>query len=192
MLVHTIRPRHPRRGRKRVGRGDGSGMGTYAGKGMKGQKARSGGGVRLGFEGGQNPQVKGLPMLRGFKNPFRLQYQVVNLGRLNDLPPDVTEVTPELLQLRRIVRHAAHPIKLLGHGDMERSLRVTVDRASASAKAKIQSAGGSVTERSSRSKLSPISQAEDSLVPTSESTASASGAAGDVAAPDQPEGEQGA
>ena len=191
MLVHTIRPRHPRRGRRRVGRGDGSGMGTYAGKGMKGQKARSGGGVRLGFEGGQNPQVKGLPMLRGFKNPFRLQYQVVNLGRLNDLPPNVTEVTPELLQLRRMVRHAGHPIKLLGHGDMERSFHVTVDKVSASAKAKIQSAGGSVTERGARSQRSLIVQAEGSLVATSESAAIEDAQAGDGAVPDQPEEEEG-
>ena len=95
MQAHTVRSAHPRPQRKRVGRGDGSGKGTYSGRGMKGQKARSGGGVRPGFEGGQNPQIKGLPMLRGFKNPFRVEYQVVNVGRLASLPDDVNAIRAE-------------------------------------------------------------------------------------------------
>ena len=84
MQVHNVRSAQNRTKRKRVGRGDAS-RGTYSGKGMKGQKARSGGGVRPGFEGGQNPMIKGLPRLRGFKNPFRTEYQVVNVDRLNAL-----------------------------------------------------------------------------------------------------------
>ena len=81
-------------GRKRVGRGDGSGHGTYSGRGCKGQKSRSGGGVRLGFEGGQLPLIKRLPRKRGFVNIFRTEYNVVNVGRLKSFAPN-SEVTPE-------------------------------------------------------------------------------------------------
>ena len=116
MQAHTVRPVHPRKDRKRVGRGNGSRHGTYSGRGNKGQKARSGGGVRPGFEGGQNPQIKGLPMMRGFHNPFRVEYQVVNLARLGSLPDSVTEVTPALLAELGVVRHADRPVKVLGDG----------------------------------------------------------------------------
>ena len=146
MQAHTIRSAHARPKRKRVGRGDGSGKGTYSGRGMKGQKARSGGGVRPGFEGGQNPQIKGLPMLRGFKNPFRVEYQVVNVGRLASLPDEVSGITPSVLKANGMVRHADRPVKLLGGGGIERAFTVSGVKVTASARARIEAAGGSVEE----------------------------------------------
>jgi large subunit ribosomal protein L15 len=146
MQAHEVRSTTKRKDRKRVGRGNGSGKGTYSGKGIKGQKARTGGGVRVGFEGGQNPQIKGLPMLRGFTNNFRTEYQVVNVARLEELPSSVDEVTPEVLAAMRIVRHADRPIKVLGNGDMTRKLTVRATKFTSSARAKIEAAGGKVQE----------------------------------------------
>ena len=145
MQVHDVRSTYPRQDRKRVGRGNGS-KGTYSGKGNKGQNARAGGGVRPGFEGGQNPQIKGLPHMRGFKNPFRVEYQVVNLATLEALPAEITEVTAVLLASLRLVRHADKPIKVLGDGDISRALQLKVTKLSGSARAKIEAAGGSVLE----------------------------------------------
>ena len=146
MQAHEVRSAHHRQQRKRVGRGNGSGSGTYSGKGNKGQKSRSGGGVRVGFEGGQNPQIKGLPMLRGFKNRFRVEYQVVNVAKLQELPEGVADVTPTLLAELRLVRHADKPIKVLGLGDISRVLNVSSSKFSGAAKSKIEAAGGSVHE----------------------------------------------
>ena len=146
MQAHEVRSAHHSQQRKRVGRGNGSGSGTYSGKGNKGQKSRSGGGVRVGFEGGQNPQIKGLPMLRGFKNRFRVEYQVVNVAKLQELPEGVADVTPTLLAELRLVRHADKPIKVLGLGDISRVLNVSSIKFSGAAKAKIEAAGGSVQE----------------------------------------------
>ena len=146
MQAHEVRSAHHRQQRKRVGRGNGSGSGTYSGKGNKGQKSRSGGGVRVGFEGGQNPQIKGRPMLRGFKNRFRVEYQVVNVAKLQELPEGVADVTPTLLAELRLVRHADKPIKVLGLGDISRVLNVSSIKFSGAAKAKIEAAGGSVQE----------------------------------------------
>ena len=146
MQVHNVRPAHRRKSRKRVGRGNGSGSGTYSGRGMKGQKARSGGGVRPGFEGGQNPLIKGLPMMRGFHNPFRVEYQVVNLDRLQALPEGVQEVTPSVLAELRLVRYSDKPLKVLGQGDLSRAFQVTATKFSGQARAKIEAAGGTVRE----------------------------------------------
>ncbi len=146
MQAHNVRPVHPRKDRKRVGRGNGSRHGTYSGRGMKGQKARSGGGVRPGFEGGQNPLIKGLPMMRGFHNRFRVEYQVVNVARLAALPEGVTEITPAVLADLGIVRHADRPVKVLGDGDLSRALRVTAKKFSGAARAKIEAAGGKAEE----------------------------------------------
>jgi large subunit ribosomal protein L15 len=145
MQVHEVRSTYPRQSRKRVGRGNGS-RGTYSGNGSKGQNARSGGGVRPGFEGGQNPQIKGLPHMRGFHNQFRVEYQVVNLARLQELAADVTVVTPTTLAALRVVRHADKPIKVLGEGEITRALQVKATKFSGSARAKIEAAGGSVLE----------------------------------------------
>src|SRR4030043_2294471 len=92
---HNLKPASgSKHSRKRVGRGDGSGHGTYSGRGLKGQKSRAGGGTRLGFEGGQLPIIKRLPRLRGFFNSFRIEYSLVNTGKLNVFEAN-TEVTPQ-------------------------------------------------------------------------------------------------
>tara|TARA_B100000686_G_C16805812_1_gene990269 strand:+ start:3993 stop:4337 length:345 start_codon:yes stop_codon:yes gene_type:complete len=113
---------------------------------MKGQKARSGGGVRPGFEGGQNPMIKGLPRLRGFKNPFRTEYQIVNVDRLNALPAEINELSPAILESLRIIRHADKPVKILGFGEISRPISISGVQVSGTARAKIESAGGSVQE----------------------------------------------
>ena len=147
MQAHQVRSNHHRRPRKRVGRGNGSGHGAYSGRGMKGQKSRSGGGVRPGFEGGQLPQVKGLPRLRGFTNIFRREYQEVNLARLNVLPEQVTQVTPEMMKWYGLVKSATRLVKVLGQGDLSRPLEVQADKFSQTARAKIEAAGGKAEGR---------------------------------------------
>ena len=138
-----------KRARKRVGRGDGSGHGTYSGRGSKGQKSRSGGNkMRPGFEGGQLPLIKRLPEKRGFTNIFRIEYSTVNLNRLNIFDAG-SEVTPEKLVAAGIVKSLRHPIKILAGGEINRPLSVKANRFSAAAKAKIEAAGGK-TEESER------------------------------------------
>ncbi len=140
MRLHDLKPNpgaRPRR--KRLGRGIGSGLGKTSGRGQKGQKARSGGGVRPGFEGGQMPLVRRLPK-RGFKNPFRVEYEVVNVGQLNRFEPG-TEVTPDLLREHRLVRRKG-PVKILGEGELDRPLVVKAAAFSESAAAKIRAASG--------------------------------------------------
>ena len=134
-----------KRSGKRVGRGDGSGYGTYAGRGRKGQKSRSGYKVRPGFEGGQLPLIKRLPEKRGFTNIFRVQYSIVNMDRLNTFAPG-SEVTPEKMVAAGVVKSSRHPIKILAGGDINHPLVVRADKFSASAKAKIEAAGGTVEE----------------------------------------------
>ena len=129
----------------RRGRGHGSGNGKTAGKGHKGQKARSGA-PRIGFEGGQMPIHMRLPKLRGFKNPFRVEYQVVNVGRLQELFPEGGKVTVEDLVARNAVRDG-WAVKVLGTGELTVKLEVEVDSWSASAEAKIPAAGGSIKTR---------------------------------------------
>ncbi len=131
--------------RKRVGRGDGSGHGTYSGRGCKGQKSRAGYKMRPGFEGGQLPLIKRLPKKRGFTNIFRLEYSVVNISRLNIFEAE-SEVTPEKLVAAGVVKSLRHPIKILAEGDIDRPLSVKANRFSAAAKAKIETAGGKVEE----------------------------------------------
>ncbi len=117
--------------RKRVGRGIGSGMGKTATRGHKGQNARSGGGVRPGFEGGQNPLYRRLPK-RGFNNPFRKEYAVVNLEDLNRFPAG-TEVTPEILKEAGLVKAFKDGIKVLGNGEITVGLTVKANKFSESA-----------------------------------------------------------
>lgn len=130
---------------KRVGRGYGSGKGKTSGKGMGGQKARSGPGPYRTFEGGQNRLVKRMPFKRGFTNIWRIEYQVVNVGRLADWPRDVV-VTPEALLEARVVRRKKQPIKILGDGALQVPLVVHAHKFSASARQKIEAAGGTVVE----------------------------------------------
>ncbi|WP_438435303.1 50S ribosomal protein L15 [Gorillibacterium sp. sgz500922] len=125
---------------KRIGRGLGSGTGKTAGKGHKGQKARSGGGVRPGFEGGQNPLYRRLPK-RGFKNINRVEYAVINLADLNAFEAE-TVVTPELLLETGLVKNPKDGIKILGNGELTVKLTVKANKFSASAVEKIQAAGG--------------------------------------------------
>lgn len=125
---------------KRKGRGIGSGNGKTAGKGHKGQNARSGGGVRPGFEGGQNPLYRRVPK-RGFNNPFRTEYAIVNIETLNSFEAG-TEVTPAVLIESGIVKNPLAGIKVLGNGELKVGLTVKANKFSQSAVEKIQAAGG--------------------------------------------------
>ncbi|MBI4181148.1 MAG: 50S ribosomal protein L15 [Chloroflexi bacterium] len=130
---------------KRVGRGDGSGHGTYSGRGCKGQKARAGHKIKRGFEGGQLPLQKRLPRKRGFNNVFRIEYSVLNISELN-LFEAGSEVTPERLVATGLVKSLGYPVKILAEGDLAYPLLVKAHKFSAAAKAKIEAAGGSVEE----------------------------------------------
>jgi len=134
-----------KRRRKRVGRGDGSGHGTYSGRGCKGQKSRSGFRMSRGFEGGQLPLIRRLPRKRGFTNIFRTEYSTVNVGKLSMFEAG-SEVTPERLVMAGVVKSLRHPIKVLAEGDINHPLVVKANRFSAAAKAKIEAAGGEVEE----------------------------------------------
>lgn len=134
-----------RKDRKRVGRGNGSGHGTYSGRGCNGQKSRAGYRMKPGFEGGQLPLIRRLPRKRGFVNIFRQEYSGVNLSRLGAFAPG-SEVTPEKLVAAGVVKSLRHPIKILAAGDINRPLVVKANKFSAAAKAKIEAAGGSVEE----------------------------------------------
>jgi large subunit ribosomal protein L15 len=158
MKLHDLKPAEgSTRTTKRVGRGHGSGKGKTSGKGMMGQKARRGPGPYRTFEGGQNRLVKRMPYKRGFTNIYRVEYQVVNLEGLEGWPAGV-EVTPEALLEQRIVRKKTMPVKVLGNGELGQALTVKAHKFSASAKQKIEAAGGSavelpwVIERHSRSR----------------------------------------
>ncbi|MFB4214206.1 50S ribosomal protein L15 [Shouchella sp. JSM 1781072] len=141
MKLHELQPAEgSRKVRNRVGRGIGSGNGKTSGRGHKGQKARSGGGVRLGFEGGQNPLYRRLPK-RGFTNIHRKEYTVVSLDVLNRFEAG-TEVTPELLIESKAVKNVKHGIKVLGNGSLDKNLTVKANKFSASAVKAIEAAGG--------------------------------------------------
>jgi large subunit ribosomal protein L15 len=127
--------------RKRVGRGHGSGNVMTAGKGTKGQKSRSGGKVRPGFEGGQNPIYRRMPYKRGFKNPFRVEYEVVNLAKLIELGL-ADPVTPESLHERGVIRSSSALVKILADGELQSAMHIRAHKFSASAKEKIEAAGG--------------------------------------------------
>ena len=133
-----------RKKRKRVGRGPGSGHGKTAGKGNKGQLSRQGFSRRRDFEGGQMPLVRRLPK-RGFTNIFHIEYSIVNLQRLNVFE-DGSEVSPETLKARGIIKKIRDGVKILGRGDLERKLTVKAHKFSAEALRKIEAAGG-VAER---------------------------------------------
>lgn len=135
-----------RRAGKRKGRGPGSGNGKTAGRGQKGQKARSGGNVHPRFEGGQMPLIRRIPK-RGFKSLNRVEYQIVNLRDLGKVDGDVS---PETLKGAGLVRSLRKPVKILGVGDLDRKVSVTAHAFSRSARDKIEGAGGSVTVIESR------------------------------------------
>src|SRR5688500_16463805 len=142
-LSNLPRPEGANRDRKRLGRGPGSGTGKTSGKGHKGQKARTGHhGIPSWFEGGQMPLQRRVPK-RGFKNPFRTEYEIVNLGQLNKLSED--EITPEVLHSNRLIDIGkGRPVEVLGDGEITRKVTVRAHKVSESARAKIEAAGGSV------------------------------------------------
>ena len=145
MLQNDVRPpAGATHAKKRIGRGNGSGHGTYSTKGMKGQKARSGKNVRLGFEGGQLPLIRRVHRKRGFTNVLKVIYEPINISQLGqfDAGSEVTAASLRALGLAKRNR----PIKLLGGGDIDRALTVRVDAISASARTKIEAAGGRVEE----------------------------------------------
>ncbi|GIM29912.1 50S ribosomal protein L15 [Clostridium polyendosporum] len=143
MKLHELKPAvGSKKAPKRIGRGTGSGLGRNAGKGEKGQNARSGGGVRPGFEGGQMPLYRRLPK-RGFTNPFAKHYVTINVDRLN-IFEDGTEITPELLLETRVVSKLMDGVKILGNGNVEKNLTVKGCKFSKSAAEKIVAAGGKV------------------------------------------------
>jgi large subunit ribosomal protein L15 len=142
MRLHELSPaKGSKHAKKRLGRGPGSGTGKTAGRGEKGQKSRSGYSRRDGFEGGQMPLVRRVPK-RGFTNIFKTEYAVVNLAQLADFDGDVT---PEVLISRGLVR-SGKPVKVLGDGEIGKALKVTANKFSKSARAKIEAAGGSCEE----------------------------------------------
>jgi large subunit ribosomal protein L15 len=143
MKLNELKPaRGAVRPRKRIGRGQGSGTGGTAGRGHKGHSSRSGGGSAVGFEGGQMPIQRRLPK-GGFTNINRVEYQVVNVASLSVFE-DGAEVTPATLKERRLARKATIPVKLLGRGELDRAVRVSVHAVSESARRKVEAAGGTV------------------------------------------------
>lgn len=148
MKLHDLRPDPgSKQKRKRVGRGAGSGYGKTAGRGTKGQNARSGGGVPQYFEGGQLPLVRRLPIMRGFTNRDKITYQPVNVRDLNGFD-EGTEVTPVVLAIVGLLKKPDAPLVILGDGELDVALTVKAHRFSQSAIEKIEAAGGTVEELS--------------------------------------------
>ena len=131
---------------KRVGRGHGSGKGKTAGKGMNGQKARAGSGPHRAFEGGQNEMTRRMPFKRGvgFFNRYSVTYEVFNIGDI--AASQVDEITPEVMREAGLIKNLKRPVKILGEGEVDRPIRITAHKFSASARAKIEAAGGAITE----------------------------------------------
>lgn len=147
--LHDLHPAPgSRRTAKRVGRGPGSGLGKTSGRGQKGQRSRSGVSIPAGFEGGQMPLQRRIPK-RGFTPRNRTEYQVVNVGRLERI--EQGDVTPESLEAHGLIRSARRPVKILGKGDLDRPVNVTAHAFSASARLKIEAAGGSANLVSAQS-----------------------------------------
>ena len=145
MQLKDLRPAEgSKKSRKRVGRGNSSGHGTTAGRGTKGQLSRSGGGKGKGFEGGQQPLAMRLPKLPGFTNHNRVEYAPVNVARLDAIFADGDVVDNETLVEKGVIKKASTLVKVLGDGEISKKLTVRVDKVSASAKSKIEAAGGKV------------------------------------------------
>ena len=162
--------------KKRVGRGNSSGHGTSAGRGTKGQQSRTGYSRRIGFEGGQNPLIRALSRLRGFNNRFRVEYEPINVGDLAKFSAG-TSVTTASLREAGIVKSARMPVKILGGGELSVKLTVEAERFSASARQKIEAAGGTVVElnpapvKEEASKAAPQAAAADEAEAEEESEA---------------------
>ncbi|MBN1877325.1 MAG: 50S ribosomal protein L15 [Anaerolineae bacterium] len=147
MKAHELYPAQgSKKNKKRVGRGISAGQGKTAGRGTKGQNARSGGGVRPYFEGGQLPLVRKLPFVRGYKffNPYHVEFTPVNLGQLGVFFEAGSEVSPEALSKVGLIKHADDLIVVLGEGEIDRPLVVYAHRISKAARTKVEAAGGTV------------------------------------------------
>jgi len=146
MMEHQLAPaKGARKNRKRVGRGDSAGQGSTAGRGNKGQKSRSGGGVPPWFEGGQLPLIKGLPMKRGFHNRFKTYYSLVKVETLESFEAG-ERITPERLLETGHVRNLKLPVKIVGDGEISKSVTVVAAKFTKSAKRKIEAAKGTAEE----------------------------------------------
>lgn len=146
MKLHEMSPAAgSKKDKKRVGRGPGSGLGKTAGRGHKGQKSRSGYSRRLSFEGGQMPLVRRVPK-RGFTNPFRTDYAVINVGDLGAREDLEERVDPEILRAKGMVRRNKKPVKVLAKGEIDRPLTVAAHKFSRAAREKIEAAGGTCEE----------------------------------------------
>lgn len=142
----NVRPAYgSKKSKKRIGRGNGSGHGTFSTRGCKGQKARSGGSIAPRFEGGQTPLVRRLPKLKGFNNPGTIRFQVINVGSLNVFNDGDAVDTTALFE-KKLISNKSLPVKVLGMGDLTKKLTVKIDRVAQSARAKIEGAKGSVQE----------------------------------------------
>lgn len=145
MQLHDLTPaKGSNKRRKRVGRGNSSGKGTYSGRGLNGQGSRSGGTKGAGFEGGQTPLAMRLPKLPGFRSPRRIEFAPINVSELQARFEDGAVVDGEALVAARLIKHVDEPVKVLGDGELTHKLTVRVDKVSASAKARIEAAGGKV------------------------------------------------
>ena len=191
MRLHNLKPRPGSKHRvKRLGIGESSGHGKTSGKGHKGQKARSGGSIRLGFEGGQMPLIRRLPK-RGFNNAaFHKTYALVNLDALNAFEKGST-VNEQLLRERKLVRGNVAGLKILGDGELKHALTIEADKVSASAREKIESAGGSITLREPRRIAgprvssgtdNPAAEAAPAAAPTAKKSAAKKTSAGSKSA----------
>lgn len=146
MREHQLHPpKGARKARMRIGRGNSAGGGTTGGRGTKGQKSRSGRGTIRGFEGGQLRMIKGLPMKRGFTNKFKTYYSLVMLESLDQFDSG-ERISLELLQERGILREKGTPVKIMGDGELTKSLTVVAHKFTRSARQKIEAAGGTVEE----------------------------------------------
>ena len=200
MQAHQLKPPPgAKHARKRVGRGNASGHGTYSGRGLKGQKSRAGNKPRRFFEGGQTRLFKKLPFRRGFTNPFRVEYQPVNLDDLERFDED-TEVTAELLKEKGVLRSIRKPVKILASGQLTKRLSVTAQRFSVTAKQKIEAVGGTVIElgerKEKRVRKSGVStkdsvEAAGETVETDAGDGDAAGAGKPSVAPEEPAGGSG-
>ena len=146
MMEHQLTPsKGARKRRKRIGRGDAAGQGSTAGRGMKGQQSRSGSGPRVGFEGGQLPIIKGLPMKRGFHNQFKTYYSLISLDQLNGFE-EGARVTPEDLVQCQLLHNLKLPVKIVGTGELTKSLTVAAHKFTRSAREGIEAVNGRVEE----------------------------------------------
>ena len=146
MNIQSLKPaQNSRFSQKRLGRGIGSGLGKTSGKGHKGQNARSGGGVRVGFEGGQMPLIRKLPR-RGFTNTFKKQYSIVNLSELNKFDENAVVDSKSLIEKGILSKIEEYGVKVLGNGKLEKVLTIKASKFSESAKKKITEAGGTFEE----------------------------------------------